>query len=93
MKRIAFTLLTASALLASCVNQEYGQDDVKRFFSKHKINKSPDYAVMKDGKDHLITIHGYVDDLGVCVELIKTIYMTPSLSGSPGVYTCVPLNH
>ena len=48
---------------------------------------------MKNGTDHLITIHGYADDLSVCMQLIEPYNKDPSLSTLPGAYSCVPLNH
>ncbi len=79
--------------LVGCASKDTDQDDVQRFFAKHKSGGSPDYAVIKNGTDHLITIHGYADDLSVCMELIKPYNKDPSLSTLPGSYSCVPLNH
>lgn len=68
------------------------QEAVKEFFAKNRVGSSPDYAVMKNGTDHLITIHGYSNDLDVCLRLIEPYNRDPSLSTIPGSYTCVPLN-
>ncbi len=76
-----------------CGAGQSDQDDVRRFFAKHKIGSSADYAVMKNGNDHLMTIHGYGDDLATCMGLIEPYNKDPSLSTLPGTYTCVPLNH
>lgn len=72
--------------------KEVGQETVKDFFAKNRVGSSPDYAVMKNGTDHLITIHGYANDLEVCQRLIEPYNRDPSLSAVPGSYTCVPLN-
>jgi len=69
-----------------------GQEAVKEFFAKNRVGSSPDYAVMKNGNDHLLTIHGYGDDLAVCLQLIEPYNRDPSLSVVPGLFTCVPLN-
>lgn len=82
-----------AVVLISCGVQDSDQGDVQRFFARHKIGSSPDYAVMKNGTDHLMTIHGYGDDLGVCMQLIEPYNKDPSLSALPGSYSCVPLNH
>ena len=80
-------------LTAGCGARDADQEDVQRFFSKNKIDGSPDYAVMKNGTVHLLTIHGYADDMSACMELIKPYNEDPSLSVLPGTYSCVPLNH
>jgi len=69
-----------------------GQEAVKEFFAKNRVGSSPDYAVMKNGTDHLLTVHGYGNDLDVCLRLIEPYNRDPSLSTIPGIYTCVPLN-
>jgi hypothetical protein len=46
---------------------------------------------MKNGADHLLTIHGYGNDLEVCLRLIEPYNRDPSQSIIPGSYTCVPL--
>lgn len=73
--------------------REASQEDLQEFFRTHRIDKSIDYAIMKNGTDHLATIHGYADDKSVCLELIKPYNEDPSLSSLPGTYTCVPLNN
>lgn len=86
--------LVFSVALAGCEwkAQDSNQNDVKAFFAKHKVGSSPDYAVMKNGTDHLLTIHGYTDDLAVCMQIIEPYNRDASLSVIPGVYSCVPLN-
>lgn len=89
----ATLIIGLTAVIAGCGVQQSDQSDVQQFFSKHKIGSSPDYAVMKNGTDHLMTIHGYTDDLKVCMQLIEPYNKDPSLSTLPGTYSCVPLNH
>lgn len=91
MKTILVCLLAVSA--TACSDKPATQEDLKEYFSKHKIGTSPDYAIMKNGDDHLATIHGYMDDQAVCMSLIKPMNEDPSLSVIPGTYSCVPLNH
>jgi len=76
-----------------CSDKQTTQEDLKEYFSKHKIGTSPDYAIVKNGNDYLITIHGYMDDQAVCLDMIKPMNENPNLSIIPGTYSCVPLNH
>lgn len=92
-QRTGLIIIGLTAAIAACGVQDSDQDDVQRFFAGHKIGTSPDYAVMKNGTDHLMTIHGYADDLSVCMQLIEPYNKDPSLSTLPGTYSCVPLNH
>lgn len=87
-----FLLVTAAGLFG-CSGGEVTQEDLKRYFSKHKVGSSPDYAIVKNGTDYLVTIHGYMDDQAVCLALIKPLNDDPNLSVVPGAYSCVPLNH
>ena len=92
---LSIFVILCPIVLTSCSRKARVSDDndVKEFFAKHKIGSSPDYAVMKNGTDHLLTIHGFADDLSVCMELIEPYNRDASLSTIPGSYTCVPLNH
>lgn len=92
-QRKVLTLIMVAATLTGCGVQKADQTDVQRFFSTHKVGSSPDYAVMKNGTDHLLTIYGYVDDLATCMQFIEPYNKDPSLSVVPGIYSCVPLNH
>ncbi len=90
---IIFVLLVCLSLTCCQTGQKVvGQEAVKEFFAKNRVGSSPDYAVMKNGTDHLLTIHGYSNDLEVCLRLIEPYNRDPSLSAVPGIYTCVPLN-
>jgi hypothetical protein len=94
MRIIAIIMLTVVVSVIGCESKQkvVEQEAVKEFFAKNRVGSSPDYAVMKNGTDHLITIHGYDDDLGVCLKLIEPYNNDLSLSVLPGKYTCVPLN-
>lgn len=87
-------LFTISLMLVGCEagTKTVTQDAVKEFFSKNRVGSSPDYAVIKNGTDHLLTVHGFANDLDVCMKLIEPYNNNPSLSTVPGSYTCVPLN-
>ena len=85
---IAVVATASYGLVVHGADQAY----VQRFFAKNKVGRSPDIAVMKNGTDHLMTIHGYMDDLAVCEQLIEPYNQDSSLSTLPGSYSCVPLN-
>lgn len=94
--RTPIALMVAAIALNGCAVKsatQATQEDMRKFFETHKIGSSPDYAVVKNGDDYLITVHGYVDDFSVCMNLIKPLNDNPALSTIPGNYTCVQLNH
>lgn len=94
MQIAAIIMLIMFVSLTGCESKQkiVDQEAVKKFFTKNRVGSSPDYAVMKNGTDHLLTIHGYGDDLDVCLRLIEPYNRDPSLSIIPGSFTCVPLN-
>jgi len=62
-KYTSFALICASVLgLPACTKKTASQDDVRRFFADHQIGSSADYAIVRNGDDYLLTIHGYIDD-------------------------------
>jgi hypothetical protein len=91
--RTIIVLLFAFLPLSACDQQkEVDQEAVRKFFAKNRVGPSPDYAIMKNGTDHLATIHGYMNDRETCLQLIEPYNKNPSLSLLPGTYTCVALN-
>ena len=64
-------LIMLIMFLISCGKQEVTQEKLKEYFKNHKVGSSSDYAVVKNGSDYLLTIHGYMDDREVCESLIK----------------------
>lgn len=87
MQKNLALLFLAVLTLASC-QRSSNFDTPREFFEKNKIGSSPDYSVMKNGNDHVISVHGFVDDLTTCQEISAMLNKTPK-----GVYSCVPLNH
>lgn len=87
-------MLLASSLVGC---EKDNLDAPREFFNNHKIGSSPDYGVMKFGNDHVITVHGFMDDLATCQEV--TIAMNINAckqTGGQGClnpYSCAPLNH
>ena len=88
----AALILIANTACDSRLDNAKQQDDLKEYFSKHKVGSSPDCAVIKNDDDYLLTIHGYEDDCGTCEQLIRPYNENPNLSVMPGRYSCVPLN-
>jgi len=56
------------------------------YFSNNKIGSGTDFAVMKNGDDHVITVHGFIDDYETCKEIVVL------LETKGGSYTCSALN-
>jgi formate hydrogenlyase subunit 3/multisubunit Na+/H+ antiporter MnhD subunit len=72
--------------------EEIPQEELARFFQHNQVGGTPDYAMIKNGSIHLLTIHGYADNRLVCEMLIKPYNEDESLSVMPGQYACRPLN-
>jgi hypothetical protein len=89
------------ALLLGCSRDPVENFDSPRgFFGKNKIGTSPDFHIVKLGniEDHVITVHGFPDDLASCQEIVKALNenackeITDS-SACLDPYSCQPLNH
>ena len=52
---------------------EITQDQLRRLFFKYQVGKSPDYGVVKNGNDYLVTFHSYSDDKAACEKTYTTI--------------------
>ncbi len=74
-------IISATALATNSGN-------LKNFFSKNKIGYSSDYGVFKNGKDYIISVHGFDKDLDICLEIIEMLNKE-----QPNTYSCKPLNH
>ena len=81
--------------LVGCQKDNF--DAPREFFSNHRIGSSPDYGVMKFGNDHVITVHGFMDDLVTCQEIVAAMNFNAckETNGQECLnpYTCTPLNH
>lgn len=91
-----FFIILGFLFLVSCSQEQAPKEtsptDLKEYFKHHKIGSSSDYAVIKNGDDYLLTIHGYMDDKQTCEDIIKPLNADPKLSTLPGSYTCLKLN-
>jgi hypothetical protein len=89
MKKILTAcLLTASLFGVSPASFSSDADDVTAYFDKHKIGRGADYGIFKNDTDHVVTVHGFVSDLEVCIEIVTMLNKE-----QPDKYSCKPLNH
>lgn len=82
--------------LIGCDNENL--DGPRKYFSSNKIGSSPDYGVMKWGNDHVISVHGFMDDLKTCEEIVTALNSNACKEITDGSsclnpYSCQPLNH
>jgi hypothetical protein len=82
MKRRSLALLTVVAVLQTGCSKEPVE-----YFAGNKVGESADFGLFKNGY-HVVTVHGYVDDLAVCLILKDTM----EKDGPRAIYECRPLN-
>ena len=82
-----YLILLLAILLAACEKSD-NLDKPRQFFSANKIGSGADFGLMKRGSDHVATVHGFVDDLSVCMKFAEVLNRE-----EPDTYSCVPLNH
>ena len=84
--------------LGGCEN-ESNLDAPRVFFAKEKIGKSPDYGVIKwkNSEDHVVTVHGFVDDFEACLKISEFLNQDACNStfgkNCLNPFSCTPLNH
>ena len=81
MRKVA--IASALMLLAAGCSKEPAD-----YFSKNKIGEGADFGVFKNGY-HVITVHGYVDDLEACLKIMELF----KEEGPRANFECRPLNH
>ena len=90
--KLLFTLVLCLAGCSKAENLEMPRD----FFKKNRIGSSVDYGVMKFGNDHVITVHGFVDDFKTCQEIATAMnFNACQETGGQNClnpYSCAPLN-
>lgn len=88
-------LILFGMCIAGC--EQSNLDAPRKFFGGQKFGSSPDYGVMKFGNDHVVTVHGFADDLGTCQEITAAMNINACKeTGGQGClnpYSCAPLNH
>jgi hypothetical protein len=82
-----------SAIAALLVLSGCGEYTAAEYFSDHKEGGA-DYGLYKRGSFytnelyHVASVHGFVDDLPVCMQIAEMLNET-----EPGMFSCQPLNH
>lgn len=75
MRAVFFAVMIGATLLSACDSSSGNLDAPRTFFEKNKIGSSPDFAVIKwnDPEDHVITIHGFMDDMKSCLIVAEAM--------------------
>ncbi|VAW67729.1 hypothetical protein MNBD_GAMMA10-1109 [hydrothermal vent metagenome] len=81
-------IISLLCLLVSASSFASDAEKLKQYLSNNKIGNSTDYGIFKNNTDHVITIHGFDQDLPVCLEIEKKLNIE-----QPNTYTCKPLNY
>lgn len=94
-----FAGIFLTAMLIACGGEPTSSLEGPRlFFEKNKAGTSPDYGVIKwsDPDDHVITVHGFVDDQASCKEVADSLNFNAckEFDGQNCLnpYSCVRLN-
>ena len=83
--RLVCALVVVSLLVTSC-NRMRQEEDVTAFFQQTKSGSSPDCAILLQSAmepsrwDHVITVHGFVNDVEVAQKLAD--YLNNSTNSS-----------
>ncbi|MGH7158397.1 MAG: hypothetical protein ACREGD_05035 [Candidatus Saccharimonadales bacterium] len=92
--------LSITLFLGCAPDPNENLDAPRAFFGKQKIGTSPDYGIVKFGniKDHVITVHGFTDDLASCQQIVRALNKDAckeitDASACLDPDSCQPLNH
>ena len=95
--------LTAAILFLGIISgcfSDSGSGSPRKFFENNKIGSSPDYGVIKwkDPENHVMTVHGFSDDLSSCLIVVKALNVDACKEITDGSacldpFSCLPLNH
>ena len=98
MKSPKMLIAAMTLLVLSGCEQKSTLDAPREFFSKNKVGSSPDYAIVKwnDPKDHVATVHGFMDDQKSC-KIMSDALNKDACSETSGQnclnpFSCQPLN-
>ena len=96
MSRLRIAIV-ATALVASAGCRERETDGPREYFGANRSGSSADFGIMKNGSDHVATVHGFVDDLATCQEIIDAMNANACAetdgNGCLNPFSCQPLNH
>ena len=68
------------------------QELVTKFFGTNNVSLTPVYAVMKNGNDHVVTVHGFVDNSEICKEFVDVLNKPKKRLAIKKLFACVRLN-
>jgi len=86
MKRF-LALWVVTIVLGAIGCEENNFEGPRNYFTDNKIGYGADYGVMKRFDEHVISVHGFSNDLEVCLEIVEMLN-----EEEPDTYTCQPLN-
>ncbi len=90
-------LILILVLLAAAGCQQQDLDGPRNYFDANKSGGSADYGIMKNGDDHVVTVHGFMDDLEMCQQIVSAMNATAceETGGTSCLnpFSCQPLNH
>ena len=86
---VAMALLSAPLVVgASPADLQIPDNNrARKFFENTTVSLTPVYGVMKNRSDHVATVHGFVDNAQICMELVEVLNKP-----GPNVFTCLKLH-
>ena len=82
-KAKALAVIITVSLSSGCTDSQ----DVRAFFEGNKVGNGTDWGVYKNYTDHLISVHGFLDDLDICIKIADMLN-----EDQPNTYSCKSLN-
>lgn len=83
--------------MGACEEQS-NLDAAKKFFQKQQIGDGQDWGVFKWGKDHVASVHGFMDDYQGCETFAKALNREACAESRrppeecANIFQCRPLN-
>lgn len=88
--RVQATVLASVVACIGACSLDFKTPDInlpRKFFENTTVSLTPVYGIMKNGRDHVATVHGFVDNDQVCMELIEVLNKP-----GPSAFTCQKLH-
>lgn len=92
--------IAVAGMFAGCgqvtvtIGDSVSEEELEQFFRKHKVGRNHAVAMKKNtlgGVSYFGTVHGYLNNLSVCNQVIAPYNEDVSLSAIPGTYFCEEL--
>ena len=77
-------ILFGFAYESKAAGNQITQEELRQYFSQHRVGRSPDYGLVKNGDDYLATFHSYWDDKDACESYVSSL---------GNQYSCAQLNN